>query len=58
MKKHYNVRWGVAGRPSIANVSFTAISDHHAKLQADKIGKKLSVSNTPRTIYCENRQVN
>jgi hypothetical protein len=46
MKKHnYNVRWG-----TIANVSFQAISDYHARKQADKIARELNVTKTPRTI--------
>ena len=50
-KKHYNARWGQAGKPSTANVSFEASHDFNAKKQADKLGRELGVSNTPRTIY-------
>ena len=57
MKKHYNARWGQAGKPSIANVSFQSISDYHARLQADKIGKELNVSNTPRTITRDGKTI-
>lgn len=50
-KLHYNVRWH---RPTdlalCGNVSFEAISDHHAKIQADKIGRELGVGNIPRTL--------
>jgi hypothetical protein len=49
-KNHYVAKWAQVGHPSIANVSFEAMSDHHAKLQADGIARKLGVTRTPRTI--------
>jgi hypothetical protein len=56
-KNYYNARWGQAGKPSVANVSFYASHDANAIKQADKLGRQLGVSNTPRTIFCENRIV-
>jgi len=51
MKKHsYCANWTSAGGSSIANVSFEAVSDHHAKLQADKLARELNVTNSQRTI--------
>jgi hypothetical protein len=46
----YKARWGMAGQPDIANVSFEARSDYEAKLRADKIARELGVTHTPRTI--------
>jgi hypothetical protein len=47
MKKiHYNVRWD----GTHANVSFQSISDHHAKLMADKIGRELRRNAATRTL--------
>ncbi len=50
-KKRYNVRWGQAGQPSIANVDIMATSDINAKRSANKTARELGVTNTPRTIY-------
>ncbi len=50
VRKHqYNARWS-HGASSIANVSFSAVSDHHAKKQANRIARELNVTHTPRTI--------
>ena len=56
-KHHYTARWAQAGKPSIANVSFDAISDYHARVQATKIARELGVSNVPRTITKEGRLI-
>lgn len=54
---NYIVRWAQAGKPSIANVTIVASNDKSAIRQADKVGKELGVSNTPRTIYEGGRRV-
>lgn len=56
-KKHYTARWGLPGRPSIANVSFEASHDIDAKRRANKIARELHVENTPRSITCGGRVV-
>ncbi len=56
-KKYYTARWAQPGHPSIGNVSFYAVSDHHARLQADKIGRQIGLPNTPRTITRENQTI-
>jgi hypothetical protein len=56
-KHYYTARWAQPGQPSIGNVSFEAISDHHAKLQADKIGQQIGLPNTPRTITRDNQTI-
>lgn len=48
----YRVIWFQPGQPSFADVSFTAISDHHAWLMAEKIGRELRLSATWRRIEC------
>lgn len=47
----------MAGKPTIANVSFFASHDTNASRQADKIARELNVTNTPRTIYSGARLV-
>jgi len=49
-KNHYVAKWAQVGHPSTANVSFDAVSDYHAKKQADGIARELGVTRTPRTI--------
>lgn len=56
-KQRYKARWGQAGKPSIANVSFDASSDANAQRRADKIARELNVTNTPRDIMCGDRLV-
>lgn len=46
----YTARWAQPGQTSIANVSFEARSDYHAKKSANKIARDLGVTRTPRTI--------
>ena len=55
MTSNYKAVWAQAGKPSIANVSFVAVSDYHAKLQADKIAQDLGVTHTPRTLTKNNQ---
>ncbi len=56
-KKYYTARWAAPGQPSIANVSFYASHHTNAKRQADKIGRELGVSRTPRTLTCGGKLV-
>lgn len=49
-KNQYCANWTGTSGSSIANVSFEAISDYHAGLQADKLAKELNVANCQRTI--------
>ena len=49
---NYTAKWD-----RIANVSFEARSDYHAKLRADKIARELQVTHTPRIITSNGRVV-
>lgn len=58
-KKRYNVRWYAPTDLIVtrANVDVMAISDHHAKIQADSVGRELNVTGLYRLIYEGGRRV-
>jgi hypothetical protein len=49
-KNQYCANWTGSSGSSIANVSFEAVSDYHARLQSDKLARELNVINCQRTI--------